>query len=247
MILIKRALPLGLALIFCWTGILLANYTIILKNGRRITVKSYREEGAMIKVRGMGGEFGIAKDQIESIINSGADEERGLVVPNSNRIPSTVTSRQASKRTPPRNPGKVSEGEVQKKRAEAPLAKGAEEATYLRKIKEKTDRLKRLTDRYSVATRGSSGPQPGLLKGQEAIRGRTADLQSRLKDAQRSRAATGAARGGTPRVNVPPPAYSAKEKELSELRKQIVQTEKERDALIQKLQQKNFGSGSASQ
>jgi len=101
-----------------------------------------------------------------------------------------------------------------------------------------------LTDRYSVATRGSSGPQPSLLEGQEAIRGRTADLLSRLKDAQRRRAA--GASGGIPRVNVPPPAYSAKEKELSELRKQMVQTEKERDALIQKMQQKNLGSASAS-
>ena len=239
MIRIKRALPLGLALIFCWTGVLFANYTIVLKNGRRITVKSYREEGEMIKVRGMGGEFGIAKDQIESIINPGADEERGMVVPESNRIQPTVTRRQASKDSPPRDTGKVSAGEVQNKRAEAPPAKLTEEAKYLGRIKEKTDQLKRLTDRYSVATRGSSGPNPGILEGQEAIRGRTADLQSRLKDAQRNRAA------GARRVNVPPPAYSAKEKELSELRKQIIQTQKERDALIQKLQQKNVGSASA--
>ncbi len=244
MILIKRALPLGLALLFCWTGILFASYTIVLKNGRHITVKSYREEGEMIKVRGMGGEFGIAKDQIESIINPEADEERGMVIPDSNRIQPTVTRRQASKSTSPRNSGKVSEREVQEKRAEAPPAKGAEEATYLRRIKEKTDQLKRLTERYSVATRGSSGPQSGLLEGQEAIRGRTADLQSRLKDAQRSRAA--GVSGGFPRVNVPPPPYSTKEKELSELRKQIIRTEKERDALIQKMQQKNSASGSPS-
>jgi len=187
----------------------------------------------------MGGEFGIAKDQIESIINPGADEEKGMVVPDFNRIQPTVTSRQASKGTLPRNSGKVSEGEVQNKRAEAPPAEWIEEAEYLGRIKEKTDQLKRLTDRYSVATRGSSGPNPGILQGQEAIRGRTADLQSRLKDAQRNRAA------GARRVNVPPPAYSAKEKELSELRKQIIQTQKERDALIQKLQQKNVGSASA--
>ena len=246
---IKRVLPLGLALIFCWTGILFANFTIVLKNGRRITVKSYREEGEMIKVLGMGGEFGIAKDQIESIINPGADEERGMVVPDSNRIPPTVTSRQASKSTAPRDSGEGSEvegskGEVKEKRVEAPPAKGEEEAEYLSRIKEKTDQLKRLTDRYSVATGRTSGPQTGILEGQEAIKGRTADLQSRLKDAQRSRAAGSAA--GSPRVNVPPPAYSAKEKELSELRKQIVRTQKEREALIQQLQQKNLGSGSAS-
>ncbi len=240
MIRIKRALPLGLALIFCWTGILFANFTIVLKNGRRITVKSYREEGEMIKVSGMGGEFGIAKDQIESIINPGADEERGMVVPDSNRIQPTATSRQASKSTAPRDSGKVSEGEVKEKRAEVPPAKGTEEAEYLSRIKEKTAQIKRLTDRYSVATGGASGSQTGILEGQEAIKGRTADLQSRLKDAQRSRAA------GSSRVNVPPTAYSPKEKELSELRRQIVRTQKERDALIQQLRQKNLGSGSAS-
>ena len=237
---IKRTLPLGLALIFCWTGILFANFTIVLKNGRRITVKSYREEGKMIKVRGMGGEFGIAKDQIESIIDPGADEERGMVVPDSNRIQPTATRRQASKSTAPRDSGEVSEGKVKEKRAEAPPTKGAEEAETLSRIKEKTEQLKRLADRYSVATRGTSGPQTGILEGQEAIRGRTADLQSRLKDAQRRRAAA------SPRVNVPPPRYSPKEKELSELRRQIVRTQKERDALIQQLQQQNLGSGSTS-
>jgi len=240
MLFIKRALPFGLALIFCWTGILFANFTIVLKNGRRITVKSYREEGEMIKVRGMGGEFGIAKDQIESIIDPGADEERGMVVPDFNRIQPTATKRPASKSTSPTDSGKISEGEVQEKRAKAPPAKGAEEAEYLSRIKEKTDQLKQLTDRYSVATGGTSGRQTGILEGQEAIKGRTADLQSRLKDAQRSRAAA------SPRVDVPPPAYSAKERKLSELRKQIVRTQKERDLLIQELQQKNLGSGSAS-
>jgi len=194
----------------------------------------------MIKVRSMGGEFGIAKDQIESIINPGADEERGMVVPDSNRIQPTATSRKASKSTAPRDSDEVSEVEVQEKRAEAPPAKGVQEAEYLSKIKDKTDQLKRLTDRYSVAIGGASGPQTGILEGQEAIKGRTADLQSRLKDAQRTRAARDS------RVNVPPPAYSPKEKELSDLRRQIVRTQKEREALIQQLQQKNLGSGSAS-
>jgi len=235
---------LGYTVIFGWGGLLHADYTVLLKNGRSITVKGYREDGELIKVQGLGGEFGIAKDLVESITENGPREARGMVVPDSNRIQSTDTSRQASKITPPKDSGKVSEGEVQKRRAEVPPVKGVEEAEYLRIIREKTDQLKRLTDRYSVATRGSSGPQPGVLEGQEAIRGRTADLQSRLKDAQRSRAVE--ASGRAPRVNVPLPAYSAKEKELSELRKQIIQTQNERDALIQKIQQKNFGSGSAS-
>ncbi len=244
MILIKRAFPLSLALLFSWTGILFANYTIVLKNGRRITVKSYREVDKMIKVRGMGGEFGIAKDQIESIIDTGANEEKGMVIPDSNRMQPTVTRRKASKNTPSRSSNEVSEGKVDEKKVAVPPTEQAEEAAYLRRIKEKTEQLSRLTNRYSSATGGSSGAQSGILDSQAAIKGRTADLQSRLKDAQRSRAATGS--GGTPRVNVAPPAYTAKEKELSQLRRQIVQAQKERDALIKEMQEKNFGSKAAS-
>ena len=244
MILFKRALPLSLALLFCWTGTLLANYTIVLKNGRRITVKSYREVGEMIKVRGMGGEFGIAKDQIESIIDPGADEDKGMVVPESNRIQPTVTRRETNENTPPTGSNEALQGEVAKKKLESLPAEGAKEAAYLKKIEEKTEQLNRLTNRYSTATRGSSGSHSGILEGEAAIKGRTADLQSRLKDAQRSRAAAGS--GGTPRVNVAPPEYSAKEKELSQLRKQILQAQKERDALIQEMQKKNFGSKAAS-
>lgn len=240
MIFILRALPLSLALLFCWTGILFANYTIVLKNGRRITVKSYREVGEMIKVRGMGGEFGIAKDQIEAIIDPGADEEKGMVVPDSNIIPSTVSSREASGYSPPNGSNEALNGGVPEKKAAVPSPEASQEAEYLRRIKEKTEELNHLTNRYSAATRGSSGPQSGILEGEEAIKGRTADLQSRLKDAQRSRAAGGS--GETPRVSVAPPSYSAKEKELSQLRSEIVQIQSERDALVQEMQQKNFGS-----
>jgi hypothetical protein len=45
----------------------LADYTLILKNGRRITVETYRQEGRMIKFHALGGEIGISKDQIQSI------------------------------------------------------------------------------------------------------------------------------------------------------------------------------------
>jgi len=118
----------------------------------------------------MGGEFGIAKDQIESIINPGADEEKGMVVPDFNRIQPTVTSRQASKGTPPRNSGKVSEGEVQNKRAEAPPAEWIEEAEYLTRIKEKTDQLNRLTDRYAFAIKGTTDPGSKRISPEEAVR-----------------------------------------------------------------------------
>ena len=50
-----------------WTVPVWADYTLVLKNGRRITVQSYREEGRMIKFRGLGGDIGISRDQIQSI------------------------------------------------------------------------------------------------------------------------------------------------------------------------------------
>ena len=44
-----------------------ADYVLVLKNGRQITVQSYREEGSMIKFTGLGGEIGISKEQIETV------------------------------------------------------------------------------------------------------------------------------------------------------------------------------------
>src|SRR5580765_3956356 len=54
-------------LLCSWTVPVWADYTLVLKNGRRITVQSYREEGRMIKFRGLGGDIGISRDQIQSI------------------------------------------------------------------------------------------------------------------------------------------------------------------------------------
>lgn len=237
---LRRSLPLGFALIFCWTGLLFANYTIVLKNGRRITVKTYREEGEMIKVRGMGGEFGIAKDQIESIIKPEGDEERGMVVPETQQSYGGANRQAVQRSSRRRVEGKVQDNKAKEQREGVPQAKVDEEREYRSRIKQITDQIKGLTDRYSIATRGSTGPQPGILDSQAAIKARTADLQSRLKDAQRSRAGSGKAAGGIPRVNVPLPAYSAKEKELSDLRRQIIQLHKERETLIQEMNKKDL-------
>ena len=46
-----------------------------------------------------------------------------------------------------------------------------------------------------------------------------------------------------PRVRVPLPSYTAKERELSDLRKQIGQLERQRYKLIQEMRQKGFESG----
>ncbi|MEK7783570.1 MAG: hypothetical protein AAB279_06560, partial [Candidatus Binatota bacterium] len=75
---IKRLLPLAVGLLLGFPGYLSADYTLILKNGRRITVESYREEGGMIKFRGLGGEIGISREQIQSILKAGEPQSRGM-------------------------------------------------------------------------------------------------------------------------------------------------------------------------
>src|SRR4029453_15299234 len=64
----KRLKLLLLTVPLCaWAGSAWADYTLVLKNGRRITVQSYVEEGPRKKFRGVGGHIGISKDQIQSI------------------------------------------------------------------------------------------------------------------------------------------------------------------------------------
>src|SRR3972149_5161018 len=80
-VILKRILPLVFVVLLCWSGTVLAQYTLVLKNGGRITVQTYREEGGMIKFQGLGGEIGLAKDPIKAILKPGEKEERGMVVP----------------------------------------------------------------------------------------------------------------------------------------------------------------------
>src|SRR5687768_17723804 len=72
----KRLLLLTLLSLLYSTSVASADYVLILKNGRRITVQNYREEGSMIRFHGLGGEIAISKDQIQSIRKAAA-EERG--------------------------------------------------------------------------------------------------------------------------------------------------------------------------
>src|SRR3989338_6700826 len=83
-----RLLPLAVGLFLSVPGPLYAQYTLVLKNGRRITVQSYREEGAMIKFPGMGGEIGIARDQIQTIIKAGEADSRGMSIQRLEATPS---------------------------------------------------------------------------------------------------------------------------------------------------------------
>ncbi len=263
---LNKLIPLLFLAIFCWTALVFADYTLVLKNGRRITVESYREEGGMIKFRSLGGEIGISRDQIQSIIKGGISEGQSL------RLPATAETSSAPGNISQEEKVKVDEKKDVKEKVLTPEEKLAEERTkeekeYQNKVKEITEQLKAARDRYALTTRGSGGPEPSLLNSEEAIRARTDDLNSRLRDAQYNPAGPSDAGsiklstpssfagappsttelqpgGIIPRVDSPLPTYSEKERELSEMRNRINELTKERERLIQEMRQKNFNTGS---
>src|SRR3989442_14104665 len=265
---INKLIPLGLLAVFCWTAPLFADYILVLKNGRRITVESYREEGGMVKFRGLGGEIGISKDQVQSILKEGASEGEGQNL----RLPTAAESSSIPASASPEEKPKIDEKKDVKEKLLTPEEKLAEErakeeSEYRNKVAKITEELKAARDRYGLTTGGSGGPDPTLLNSEEAIRARTDDLNSRLRDAQYNPGGpsdAGGVRLSTPspftgappstielrpgevipRVDSPLPSYTQKERELSDLRNQINQLTKEREKLIEEMRQKNFNTGS---
>ncbi len=262
---------IGLAVLFCWSGSLYADYTLHLKNGRYITVKEYREEDGKIKIYVPGGEISIAKVKIESITRVvGEGEWQGMILPNAE--PSSteaVETRQEEEKVA--TPGPLGEGEVEEKKEEPVGIKkkaktseellkerrAKEEKEYQEKVREITGRIKVLRDRYSLATKGRFRPKPSLLDTEEAIRARTANLMSRLRDEQNNTkeskpvewsATIFKTRKQSRKVarltlKVSPP-NRAKEKKLSMLRAQMTQLHNERERLIEEMKRKNFNTGS---
>jgi hypothetical protein len=97
-----------------------------------------------------------------------------------------------------------------------------------------------------LSTRGNKGPEPSIFTTEEAFKGHQEDLLSRLRDAQNRAQGleTGNAAKSPPFALDPPPAYSDKQKELSDMRSRMIQLENERQKLIDEMKTKNFDSGS---
>ncbi len=270
---LKQLLFLALALLLCLPEPLFAEYTLVLKNGRRITVQSYREEGGMIKFPGMGGEIGISRQQIQSILKAGEPETRGMSLLGTER-PSVVppTTAREEKIEAGRAPVEEAKPGQTQEKALSPEEKlteerAKEEMEYQNKVRQLTDQIKSARDRFSLATRGSTGPEPTLLNSEEAIKARTDDLISRLRDTQHNPSGPSdaggiklstpstfsgvpsaniehRAGGIPPQVDVPLPGYTGKEKDLSDIRNHLNQLQKERERLIEQMKQKNFDTGS---
>lgn len=218
-----------------------AQYVVVLKNGRQLTAQNYREEGSVIKFFGLGGEIAISKDQVQTIRRGEASESGGAPrLSLENGAAETETQRPPISSAQPEiePPAAISLDEKAQKRAE-------EAKTYENKLKELTARLKELQARYSLITRGHEGPEPSFFTSEEAFRGHQEDLLSRLRDAQNKAQGLplGGAAASPPFSLDPPPAYSERQKLLSDLRARISQIENERQRLIDEMRAKGFAVG----
>ena len=217
----------------CWISLADAQYVLILKNGRQITVQSYREEGTSIKFTGLGGEIAIAKDQIQAIEKAGPTNRSGLSLPEleassrqSGAVPQKPTPTPTRDVTQPPSPSKPTP------------AAAEEEKEYQKKLAEVTAKLEAAKEKYFNATQGG-GTASNLNK--DGISSWVMDFASRIHDSQKAPGGGGAS--STPPTPPYAPTYTAREKELSDLRIQIDSLQKERDSLIEEMKSKNLPTG----
>lgn len=228
-----------------------AEYTLILKNGRRITVQTYREDNGVVKFNGLGGEIGISKEQIQAI-RKGDGAEAGDLDLTRLEAPPAAGSDAAS--------GAQASAEG---KPSADHERAREEQQYQSKLKELNERLKATEDAYAESIRGSAGPDPMQLVTEEQMRARQDDLSARFKDAQNhpSEAAPVRLLDPSPFSSLPPtvtevqPAgrtvspyetsqtFTPREQELLELRNRAVELERERERLLNEMKQKNLSGG----
>ncbi len=228
---------------FFWpAGTVSADYTVTLNNGRQITVESYREEGDTIRFGTLGGEIAIVKDQVRSIYKRSADAQPAATV---TQTPPTSATRDRNAAEPRTDAPKATDVKAPV-HSEATDERAKEEKEYEKRLKELTQQINKLRDRYSLLTRGNTGSEPVLFTTEEAFRGHQEDLLSRLRDAQNRAQGleTGSASKSPPFSLNPPPAYSERQKELSDLRDKMNRLETERQQLIGEMRQKNFAAGS---
>jgi hypothetical protein len=215
----------------CWCSLAQAQSVLVLKNGRQITVQSYRIEGSMIKFTGLGGEIGIPKDQIQAILKAGESDRPGLNVSelNSSRPSATVPPKPTP--TPTRDVT-----QTPSPRETAPIPTG-EEKEYQKRLAEVTEKLEAAKEKYFTATQGG-GTASNVSK--DGIRSWAMDFASRIHDSQK--VPGGGGPSDTPPAPPYAPNYTAKEKELSDLRIQVDSLQSDRDSLIQEMKSKNIST-----
>ena len=278
---------LGLAVSLYLPGVLFADYTIVLENGRRVTVQNYWEESGMVKFRGLGGEIGIARKQIQSIAQATETEPHGVVISMIENSPMVITptvNLLASEKDVAQT---VPSPNVRQFEVEDQLAREYQ-GTY-RDLKQQIQSRREL--RWLI-TRGTTSPDPTLINSLRVLNARIDDLNSRIKDSEhnpaRSRGTgivnleTGSPFGGgrmimglrhggkfvpgrvithrldaarpgkvgfPDRVSPRPghkllPEYTYRQRELSELRNQLIDLYDQRKQLIQDMKDRGIFTGS---
>lgn len=204
----------------------------------------------MIKFNGLGGEIGIAKDQIQAVRPVGAESASGLNLRELERSPASSEPQTARQPSTSENPSDAEENRT------------LEEREYQQSISDVTNRLKEARDRYSQAIRDTTSADPSQLVSEGQVSARQDDVVSRFKDAQRNpsepvpvkllepspfsslpptvKEVQPAGRSVSPYDS--PPVFTGKQQELLDLRNQALELEKERERLINEMKQKNFGS-----
>jgi hypothetical protein len=197
----------------------------------------------MIKFSGASGEIAISRDQVQMIRRADASESAAAPRVSLDRPPPEIAAESPpapSAQPEIKSPAVVSRDQQQaKKRAE-------EAKAYESRLKELTAQLKELRERYSLMTRGNQGPEPSFFTTEEAFKGQQDDLLSRLRDAQNKAQGlpTGSA-ASSPQFSLDaPPAYTGRQRELSDLRARIGKVEDERQRIIDEMRGKGFEVGS---
>jgi len=218
-----------LVILAAWAGLANAQYVVVLKNGRQLTVQSYRDEGGTVKILGLGGEIGIPKDQIQSIGKSAASDRPGLNINNlESASPTAPIPAKPAPSGPSTGPSNVS-GTADGK----PAGSADEVKEYRRRLTDVNQRLEAARKRYLDA---SSAGNTGADFSKDGMRAWTADLTSRIQDSQKG----GGGLASTPLTQPPPYPYTPKGKELSDMRMEIDALEKERNDLLEEMKRKNI-------
>jgi hypothetical protein len=215
-----------------WWSVAEGQYVLVLKNGREITVQSYREEGSMIKFGGLGGEVGLPKDQIKAILKAGQTNRPGLSISELDTPPRQPAA--ATQKTPPSQAREAASRPPDPAESRA-LADANEVKDYQKRLAEVTQKLETANREYFDATQGGG---TGSNVSKEGFRSWAMDLASRIHDSQK--VPGGGGDSSTPPTPPYAPVYTAKEKELSDLRTQIDRLQRERDALIEEMKSKNI-------
>ncbi len=195
MLITLSGLLIGFAVVFGSAAPLFADYILILKNGRTINVKAYKEEGDVIILSSYCGEISIAKEDVQSIIPAVEGLATRQVSPQADVVPGGPPEIGLGEEKLAR-PGRDQGMEGMK---DEPLAtkekvltpeeieaeeRAKEEKEYQEMYKDIPRQFKSRTELRWLMTKGTTNPDPTLIESLKILNARIDDINSRMKDSQ---------------------------------------------------------------